>query len=329
MATTVLANSVAATGNDYLDSLIIGDRWNNSYAITYYFDDGVTPEEAWLDEAKDAFRSVFGVYENYINLEFVEVENAADANLVMEMTTTAEIGGATAIFDFPDAMDDQSIGQFPFDWPLWTEWHLQQGGYAYEAVLHEIGHALGLVHPHGSQGLNGQPFPGVSSANDTGDNGLNSAIYTVMSYNDWGQFWAPDNPVNSDYGWGFVGTPMAFDIAALQHIYGANLTYHSGNSIYTLPTVEDDGTFWTAIWDTGGVDLIRHTGSAAATLDLRAAPLTGANAGGYLSRFDGIAGGFTIANGVVIENAQAEAGTTRSTAMTWPTTSTATAETIR
>ena len=71
------------------------------------------------------------------------------------------------------------------------------------------------------------------------------------------------------------GTPMAFDIAALQHIYGANLTYRSGNSNYTLPAVEDDGTFWTAIWDTGGVDLIRHTGSEAATIDLRAAPLTG------------------------------------------------------
>ena len=96
MATTVLLNSVAATGNDYLDTLILGNQWNNSFAITYYFDDGVAPEEAWLDEAKDAFHSVFAVYENYINLEFVEVDNAADANLVMVMTTTAEIGGATA-----------------------------------------------------------------------------------------------------------------------------------------------------------------------------------------------------------------------------------------
>jgi serralysin len=307
MATTAIANSIAATGNDYLDSLIIGDQWNNNFAITYYFDDGVGPEEAWLDEAKAAFVSVFGVYENYIDIEFVEVDNAADANLVMVMDTTDEIN-ATARFEFPDASDDQAVGQFPYNWSRWTEWHLQQGGYAYETVMHEVGHALGLVHPHGSQGLNEEPFPGVTAANETGDNGLNSAIYTVMSYNDWGQFWAPDNPVSSDYGWGYIGTPMAFDIAALQHIYGANLTYRSGNSTYTLPAVEDDGTFWTAIWDTGGVDLIRHTGSEAATIDLRAAPLTGTNAGGYVSRVDGIAGGFTIANGVVIENAQGGSG---------------------
>src|SRR6185312_9199240 len=40
-----------------------------------------------------------------------------------------------------------------------------------------------------------------------------------------------------------------------------------------------------------------------AFIDLRAAPLKVPNAGGYISHGDVIAGGFTIANGAVIENA--------------------------
>ncbi len=52
----------------------------------------------------------------------------------------------------------------------------------------------------------------------------------------------------------------AFDIAALQKIYGANMTAATGNDVYTLPmgnfgyeiSGSDTGTGWTCIWDTGG-----------------------------------------------------------------------------
>ena len=83
---------------------------------------------AWLEEGKDAFRSVLGAYENYIDLEFDEVENAANANFVIEHDyNELKSRARSAVFDFPEATDDQSIGKFPFDWPLWTEWHLQSG----------------------------------------------------------------------------------------------------------------------------------------------------------------------------------------------------------
>jgi Ca2+-binding RTX toxin-like protein len=129
----------------------------------------------------------------------------------------------------------------------------------------------------------------------------------MMSYNDAGTaYMAPST--NSDYG--FLITPMAFDIAALQAIYGANNTYASGNNNYYLPGVNGagTGTGWRCIWDTGGTDWIRYGGSIDATINLNDAPLTGANAGGYISRVDGINGGFTIANGVRIENAQGGSG---------------------
>lgn len=102
---------------------------------------------------------------------------------------------------------------------------------------------------------------------------------------------------------------MALDIAYLQLIYGANTTAASGNSVYVLPDANASGTYWEAIWDTGGVDTISYAGNSATTIDLRAATLqyeTGG--GGFVSSASGIAGGFTIANGVVIENARGGSG---------------------
>ena len=58
------------------------------------------------------------------------------------------------------------------------------------------------------------------------------------------------------------------------------------------------------------------TGAGSATIDLRAATLEeGEGAGGYVSWVSGIAGGFTIANGVVIENAIGGQATTNSSGM--------------
>jgi len=303
---TASDNVVPATGNPFLDTLIYGHKWNDDHPVTFYFDDGTEPEDVWLEAAKDAMREALAIYETYIDLEFEEVDDPDDANFTLVMNTRTEIGG-TARFGDPEESTANALGQFPNDWSRWTEWHLQVGGYAFATVVHELGHGLGLGHPHETSGLNNQTFPGVENSGDTGDGGHNDAIYTVMSYVDWGQPWAPE-PEGSDYGWGYTASPMAFDVAALQHIYGPNPTTNSGNTTYTLPTVNGDGTYWRAIWDTGGTDMIRHTGSAGAVIDLRAAPLIGANAGGYLSGIESVAGGFTIANGVVIEYAQGGTG---------------------
>ncbi|MEE9311014.1 MAG: DUF4214 domain-containing protein, partial [Planctomycetota bacterium] len=97
--------------------------------------------------------------------------------------------------------------------------------------------------------------------------------------------------------------PMAFDIAAIQLLYGVRAA-ETGDNAYTLISENKAGTGWQSIWDTGGADTISGANSTvAATIDLRAATLEGADAGGYVSWINGIKGGFTIANGVVIENA--------------------------
>jgi serralysin len=134
----------------------------------------------------------------------------------------------------------------------------------------------------------------------TGTFGLNQSVYTAMSYNAG----LAGTPVTLAYG--TQGGLGAFDIAALQWIYGANTTTNTGDDTYVLPTINAVGTGWSCIWDAGGTDTISGThATSSVTIDLRPATLAenDPHAGGFISSQVRIGGGFTIANNVTIENA--------------------------
>ena len=157
-----------------------------------------------------------------------------------------------------------------------------------ELMIHEIGHALGLKHPHdfGTVGFR-ELFPGVDYQApdptatpavperffpaDMGDNDLNQKLYTIMSYNEARP--SASLPFGGAPG-GPMATPMAFDIAAIQQLYGANTSAHGGNDTYTLPEPgAANGTAWQCIWDTGGTDQVVYNGNENAVIDLRPATL--------------------------------------------------------
>ncbi len=62
-------------------------------------------------------------------------------------------------------------------------------------------------------------------------------------------------------------TPMILDVQAIQYIYGANYSYHTGNDTYTYT---DANTYHETIWDAGGTDTIQYSGFLSSTIDLRA-----------------------------------------------------------
>lgn len=317
MATQTNSIPGSGYGNPYIDSLVWGSGWTNtSTPIRYWFGSGPVAAvdssigafsgHEWSDAEKSAFGAAMAQYAAVSNLTFTAAISGseADADIVWWLAPQSAMGaGSLGLHEVPDTSWSPIYGYFNYQDPSWS--YLEQGQYGFVTVIHELGHGMGLAHPHdGGDHRDATIFPGVRGPWSTGNYGLNQGIWTTMSYNDgWDKM-----PSNSDaYGW--QGTLMALDVAALQAIYGANTTTATGDNTYQLPDSNGAGTFWSCIWDAGGVDTISNQGSVVAgIINLNEAPLVGANAGGYVSADSGVVGGFTIAHGVVIENALGGAG---------------------
>ena len=167
------------------------------------------------------------------------------------------------------------------------------GGYAFQAYLHEIGHALGLGHAGNYNDVATYPYDALY-VND-------SWATSVMSY-----FSQQESTYFANQGFDetYLITPMAADILAVQQLYGLSTTTRSGNNTYGFNS--NAGNIYNAqqyslatvaytIFDTGGTDTLDYSGySVAQRIDLN--PEQFSNVGGQI-------GNVTIARGTIIENA--------------------------
>jgi Ca2+-binding RTX toxin-like protein len=116
------------------------------------------------------------------------------------------------------------------------------GSEGFVTLLHEIGHVLGLQHPHDDP----------EDPNDTAISApYDDMRYTVMSYNQpkalvFSGGSGGEEPVNAL-------TPGVLDIAAVQDIYGADLTTATGNDTYSFGQTL---LVTMTIYDAGGTDTI-------------------------------------------------------------------------
>lgn len=292
-----------------LDSLDWGTEVTGS-SLTVYFAttgetyDGETASSNWSAAEKAAAMAAFGVFADVANITFAETGNQGSATFTL---VKSNLGSDTLGYFNPPGTTNAGVGVFNDSHSTWTNASLQPGGYAFVTLIHEIGHGLGLAHPHDTGGVSVVMNGVTGSFNSYGDNDLNQGIFTTMSYNDG---WATGpNGLSGGNNFGWQGTLGALDIALIQEKYGVNTNHNNGSTVYQLFTGNSAGTMYQAIWDTGGDDTIAYSGSAAAVIDLRAATIAyAAGGGGFVSYVTGVIGGFTIAEGVVIENATGGSG---------------------
>src|SRR6185436_8050796 len=226
------------------------------------FDD--TTSEGWNAFEIAQAMAALGEFSKIANITFSRTMVQADAEFTLVLDDNNELGDFAGRFGPPGGFIE-GIGSFDGNWAGWSTTvggavpgqAIDRGGFGWDIMLHEFGHGMGLAHPHDDL-LGSTVMNGVSDEEDHGDFDLNQGIYTVMTYNSgWetapqGQPTKPDGKLDARFGW--AGTPMALDIAVIQQKYGANTSYHTGNDTYTLPSANQTGTFYSCIWDAGGID---------------------------------------------------------------------------
>jgi len=110
--------------------------------------------------------------------------------------------------------------------------HPTDGNNAAITLIHELGHTLGLKHPFDRPDAYGNVGPGPYLYGNE-----DSTLWTVMSYT------SSQASYHLQYS--------AYDIAALQYLYGPSTQAHAGDSYYVLSASVSN-----FIWDGGGSDTV-------------------------------------------------------------------------
>jgi serralysin len=245
-----------SSGDAQIDGIVSNAKWGFTWSdrtLTYsFYEDSIfggayygaeTGVREVSEGVKSNVRSILKNFSSFINVNFQEVtETNTNYGRLRFMLSNAPTY-AYAYLPTSDALANvagdvhltpiEDVGE-----SSWNGFQNPAGSHGYMSLIHEVGHALGLKHPHDDT-----PLLPVQSDNTTN---------TVMTYNFTG------NP---------AATAMPLDIKALQYLYGSR-SNNSANNTYQFTgkvdqySVDGQQFFSTpnstkqTIWDTDGVDTL-------------------------------------------------------------------------
>ena len=274
---------------------------------------------SWFDSngisegRKDLVRDAFKYLSNATGIEFTESSSFYNADIAFGDKYAGAYSGS---------VDDNGNGYIDYAYVnianSWASGSVKPNDYAFQTILHEIGHALGLGHQSNYDGS--AYFPrDADFANDSWQN-------SIMSY-----FSQTENRnINADFA--YLQTYMAADLLALDRMYGPQSYGGPGGKTFgTSSAFTDDTTYgfnttitahvdpvlsrmWQysdtnayTIADGGGRDTLDFSGwSADQLIDLTIS--TAAAGKPTLSNIGGSIGNLALAVGTVIENAVGGSG---------------------
>ena len=272
MPTPITSSKIISTGspngNYLIDALIWGTRWVGSsitysfpvtdaywstYSLTGYGPKSNPEGEPWNPSFtpislsdRTYFNAALQQWANVANIQFTLVpESSRNVGDIRVAYTSIDPGAQAYTYKLQNGNAKSGDIWIGIDTTSASEEWIP-GTYPFLAIMHEIGHALGLKHPFEYSPT--LPFPWDTKSE------------TIMSYSaiagDQSSF-LTFNPT----------TPMPLDVQSIQYIYGRNNTYHSGDDNYLF---NDSQIYHETIWDSGGGnDRIAYAGYQDLTIDLR------------------------------------------------------------
>lgn len=262
-------SSVAASGVNYIDPLLKQRKWDlqdgETLSYSFYLGDGVVPYTASYaepyeqhsveipDAQKDELRAAYATWSTYAPFTFEEVTETASGLVVGDLRnayinryTGDDLAGTAAFAYYPYASLVGGDTWYVEPTAVTTNATFADDTYGRMTALHEIGHSIGLSHP----------FDGGSGSGETlTGNGLTDTMrQTVMSYtrSDYVTYYESSGSLASKNI--YSNTPMIYDVAAVEYLYGAITDANTGDTTYSFG--DTDHQRIKTIVDSGGTDTI-------------------------------------------------------------------------